>query len=534
MTHVVVVADRVAPAGLADLRETAELEVVDVAGDAAALNAALPRAHALLVRSETKVTEAMLEKAPELKVIGRAGIGVDNIDVPAATHRGIAVLNAPGANTVSAAEHTFALLLALLRHVADAAGTMRAGKWDRKAFEGRELRGKTLGVVGLGRIGAHVTKIARAFGMRVVAHDPFLPEARAAELGVDLLPLDDMLRVADVVTLHLPLTDETRALLDTRRLRLLPKGAVLVNAARGGLVDEGALVDALTDGTLAGAALDVYSKEPLPADHPLRRAPHVVLTPHLAASTAEAQARVSKEICAAVREALLTGDVGGAVNVPGLPAAGMAALRPVLELARRMGRLAAAIARGRVRAIGLELGAGSGTAAESVGLAAVEGALAAMGVGPVTIVNAGALAAERGIAVRRSSGPPLPGYETTVGVSLETAERTVRVVGAVVTDQPTGARIVRIDEFSVDVPAEGYVLVLRNRDVPGVIGRVGTALGEETINIASYHQSRRGKSGTEALAAIVVDQAPAPAVLDRLAALPEVSEVRLAALDGTT
>lgn len=531
MTYVVVVADRIAPAGLADLRDAAEIEMVDVAGDAAALEAALPRAHALLVRSETKVTEAMLEHAPELKVIGRAGIGVDNIDVPAATRRGIAVLNAPGANTVSAAEHTFALLLALLRHVADAAATMRAGKWDRKAFEGRELRGKTLGVVGLGRIGQHIATVARAFGMRIVAHDPFLPEARAAELGVELLPLDDMLRIADVVTLHLPLTDETRGLLDARRLKLLPKGAVLVNAARGGLVDEAALVEALTDGTLAGAALDVYSKEPLPADHPLRRAPHVVLTPHLAASTAEAQARVSKEISAAVRDALLTGDVGGAVNVPGLPASGMAKLRPVLELARRMGRLAAAIARGRVRAIALEVGTREGLATESVALAAVEGALTAMGVGPVTIVNAATLAAERGIAVRRSSGPPLTGFDTTIGVRLETAERTVHVVGAVVTDQPTGGRIVRIDDFSVDVPAEGCVLVLRNRDVPGVVGRVGTALGEEAINIASYHQSRRGR-GTEALAAIVVDQAPAPAVLERLAALPDVSEVRVAALDG--
>ncbi|HKI94862.1 MAG TPA: hydroxyacid dehydrogenase, partial [Gemmatimonadales bacterium] len=272
MIYRIVVADRVNAAGLALLEKTPDLEVVNVAGDAAGLAAQLPTAHALLVRSETRVTADLLEKATALKVIGRAGIGVDTIDVAAATRRGIAVLNAPGANTVSAAEHTLALLLGLVRHIPTAAASMREGKWDRKAFEGRELRRKTLGIVGLGRIGAHLSQIARAFGMQVIGHDPFLSEKRAAELHVELLPLDELLPRADVLTLHLPLTDETRNVIDRRRLGLLKPTAVLVNAARGGLVDEEALVEALENGTIAGAAIDVFSKEPLPKDHPLRTA----------------------------------------------------------------------------------------------------------------------------------------------------------------------------------------------------------------------------------------------------------------------
>jgi len=532
MIYRIVVADRVNAAGLALLEKTPDLEVVNVAGDAAGLAAQLPTAHALLVRSETRVTADLLEKATALKVIGRAGIGVDTIDVAAATRRGIAVLNAPGANTVSAAEHTLALLLGLVRHIPTAAASMREGKWDRKAFEGRELRRKTLGIVGLGRIGAHLSQIARAFGMQVIGHDPFLSEKRAAELHVELLPLDELLPRADVLTLHLPLTDETRNVIDRRRLGLLKPTAVLVNAARGGLVDEEALVDALENGTIAGAAIDVFSKEPLPKDHPLRTAPRTLLTPHLAASTQEAQERVAVEICTAVRDALLAGDIGSAVNVPGISAPAMARARPVVDLARRLGRFAGAMARGRVTAVSVDYGGADEEAARPVALGALEGALAALGFGPVSLVNASARATERGITVRRSAGPPLKGFETTVGVTIETAERRESVVGALSGDHPSVGRIVRIDDFVVDLPAEGCVLVLRNQDVPGVIGRVGTALGDAAVNIASYYQARRGGSGSEALAGIVVDQVPASDVLERLTKLPEVSEVRVAVVDA--
>jgi D-3-phosphoglycerate dehydrogenase / 2-oxoglutarate reductase len=317
MRHVVLVGDRIAEAGLALLAGHPDLEVVWVAGDAARLRRELPRADALLVRSDTQVTADLIALGARLRLIARAGIGVDNIDLPAAARRGIVVLNAPGANTVSAAEHTFALLLALVRRVPGAAQSMRTGAWDRKAFGGTELHGKLLGIVGLGRIGVHVAGIGRGFGMRLVAHDPYIPVSRGLEVGVELVPLDDLLGAADVVTLHLPLVEETRHLLDARRLGLMKPTAVLINAARGGLVDETALLHALERGVIAGAALDVFGEEPLPADSPLRRSERLVLTPHVAASTAEAQERVSVEICGAVRDALLTGVIRGAVNGAG-------------------------------------------------------------------------------------------------------------------------------------------------------------------------------------------------------------------------
>ncbi|MFN2571082.1 MAG: hydroxyacid dehydrogenase, partial [Gemmatimonadales bacterium] len=270
MTWRVVVADRIAKSGLDLLSSTPDIEVVDVAGKPAELDRAIEGAHALLVRSETRVTASLMARAPNLRVVARGGTGVDTIDVPAATRRGIAVMNTPGANTVSAGEHAMGLLLALVRRIPDAAAAMRAGGWDRKKFEGTELRGKTMGVVGLGRIGAHVAQLGRAFGMQVVAHDPYLPPERAAELHVRLLAIETLLRTADVVTLHMALTDQTHHLIDAARLTLMKPTAVLINTARGELVDEAALADAIKQKRLAGAAIDVFAVEPLPADSPLR------------------------------------------------------------------------------------------------------------------------------------------------------------------------------------------------------------------------------------------------------------------------
>lgn len=316
MKHIVVVADYVAEAGLAVLRAEPELEVVAVAGRADLLDESLTRAHALLVRSDTTVTEGHIARAPRLRVIGRAGTGVDNIDVEAASRHGVLVLNAPGANTISAAEHTIALLLALLHRVPDAAASMAAGRWDRARLGGTELHGKCLGVVGFGRIGARVAELARALGMRVVAHDPLLPPERLEEGGATPLPLEALLATADVVSLHLPLTEDTRRLIDRGRLAAMKRGAILVNTARGGLIDHEALLEAVESGRLGGAALDVFEIEPLPADSPLRRSERLLLTPHLAASTREAQARAATEICRYVRDFLLEGAVRGAVNAP--------------------------------------------------------------------------------------------------------------------------------------------------------------------------------------------------------------------------
>jgi D-3-phosphoglycerate dehydrogenase len=452
-------------------------------------------------------------------------MGVDNIDVVAATRRGIAVMNTPGGNTVSAAEHTLALLLSLVRRIPWAAESMRRGEWDRKKFGGTELRGKSLGLVGLGRIGSHVANVARALGMTVLAHDPYLSEARAAELGVTLSGLDELLGRADVISLHLPATEETRNLIDRRRLGLLKKTAVVINTARGGVVDETALLEAVESGALAGAALDVFEQEPLPKDSPLRRSDRIILTPHLAASTTEAQKRVSVEICRSVREALLTGVIGDAVNIPGLSAKVVQRLHPLLDLGRALGRLAGSVSQGRIESIDTQYGGGEEEAPRPAALAVVEGVLGAIGVEHVSMVNAMTLAEERGIKVSRGLTTPEKGFETTLGVKIRTDKRTTRVSGAVVGDRI--GRVIQVDGFKVDLPPEGSIIVLRNRDVPGVIGRVGTAIGEAKVNIGSYHVSRRD---TEALAMIAVDHPPDSRLLRTLEGLPDVLEVRIANL----
>ena len=526
MTYRVAVADKVAEAGLKLLAQTPEIEVTNCAGKPREeLERALAGAHALIVRSETRVTADLLTRGPNLRVIARAGTGVDNIDVHAATRRGIAVMNAPGANTVSAAEHAMGLLLAQARHIPWAAEAMRRGEWDRKRFEGTELRGKTIGIVGLGRIGGHVAQLARAFGMHVVGHDPYLSPERAAELQLKLLPLDQLLAQADVVTLHVAHTEQTHHLINAKRLKLMKPTAVLVNTARGELVDEAALADAVRDKRIGGAAIDVFAVEPLPADAPLRKLERVILTPHLAASTAEAQERVSVEICGAVRDALLAGDLSFAINVPGISGDLLRRLGPLLDLARRLGRLALALVDGPVTAVEVDYGGKDDAAPRPVLMAAVEGLLSGMSVEPVSLVNALLIAEERGIRHARRTGPPEPGFETTVGVTLEAARGRARVAGTVMGNEH--GRVIRIDDYHVDVAPEGWMLVIRNRDVPGVIGRVGTLLGGAGINIGSYHQARVAFPGHDALAAITVDQPLTNGVLDALAKVSDIALVRL-------
>ncbi len=529
MTYKVVVADSISGPGIDELESDENFEVVSTAADPSRLSAELQNAHALLVRSATHVTEALLATAPRLRVIGRAGIGVDNIDLDAATRRGIAVLNAPGANTVSAAEHTFALLLALVRHVPGAVESMRRGEWDRARFGGNELRGKTMGLVGLGRIGLHVAGIAKAFGMRVLAHDPFMTESRAKEVGVTLRPLDDLLREVDVLSFHAPLTDDTRHLLNAKRLASMKPTAIVVNAARGPLIDTAALVQAIQNHRLAGAALDVFDEEPLDRDSVLRNTDNILVTPHLAASTNEAQERVSVEICRFVRKALETGDVGGAVNVPSVSSEVLNRAREAMALARRLGRLAGHIAKSAVTSIEMSYGGRDDEVAKPVQLAAVEGVLESMGVGPVSLVNAAVLAEDRSIALSRRVTRPVGGFERSIGVRLQTPNRAVSVVGVLAEGRLP--RVIQIDEFVVDIPAHGTVLILRNKDVPGVIGQVGTILGEADINIGFYHQARAEHSN-EALAAIAVDHTPSQELLSSLQAVPEVLDVKFARLDG--
>ena len=526
----VLIADAISADGLEPLRNDNRFEIIEQAGlKGEDLARAIEPAHAVIVRSSTRITRESLKYARALQVIGRAGVGVDNIDVEAATENGVAVLNAPSGNTISAAELTLALLLALVRRVPGADRSMRAGEWDRKSFNGSELYGKTLGLVGAGRIGSEVAKRARAFGMRVIVYDPYLTPDRAAALEMEIGTLEDVLARADVITLHVPLTEATANLIDASKLALMKKTAVIVNAARGGVINEQALFDALKNKTIAGAALDVFEEEPLPADHQLRTLPNVVLTPHLGAATVEAQQNVAIEIAHAVRGALIDGDLTSAVNAPAIGGEQMRKLRPLLALAERLGMLAAALNSGAPEKLEIRYGGSLEDAIRPLTSAALSGVLAeAVGKGAVNFVNAIHLAETRGIEVERSRTNAHKDYAEYLEVRMNTRLQKTVVAGALLSD--THPRVVRIDGFHVDVQPRGTIVVLRNRDVPGVIGRVGTVLGNSGINIGEYHQARL-EAGGEALAAITVDGRVDAKVIEQLRTLPEVVDIRQAHLD---
>ena len=528
----VLVADQIALDGLAPLRDDARFELIVKPGlKGNELADAIAAADAVLVRSATQITRESLARANGLKVIGRAGVGVDTIDVDAATERGIAVLTAPAGNTISAAELTLALTLALARRVPAADRSMKAGQWDRKSFSGTELYGKTLGLVGAGRIGGEVAKRARAFGMQVIAFDPFLIAERALTLGIERVELDEVLRRADVVSLHVPLTDATSGLLGDRELALMKPSAVIVNAARGGVVSEAALVRALQEKRLGGAALDVFEQEPLPADHPLRSLDNVVLTPHLGASTAEAQQNVAIEIAEAVRAALIDGDLARAVNAPGLGGEEMRRLRPLLDLAARLGILASALAAGGLVRVEIRYAGASGNGLRLLTATALCGALTqVVGVGAVNTVNALHVAAAHGIRVDQIHLDSRGVFAEQIEIRATTDAGETRVAGALLGD--AHPRITGIDDFRVDVAPRGTLLVLRNQDVPGVIGRVGTVLGDAGINIGGYHQSRLGAGG-DALAVVNVDARVDARVLQTLGALSEIHSIRQVQLDRT-
>jgi D-3-phosphoglycerate dehydrogenase len=485
--------------------------------------------HAVIVRSSTRITREALSEAQQLRVIGRAGVGVDNIDVEAATEHGIAVLNAPSGNTISAAEHALALLLSLVRRIPAADRSMKAGEWDRKSFSGTELMGKTLGLIGVGRIGGEVARRARAFGMRIVAHDPYLAEERAKALEVERTTLDDLLERADVISLHVPLTDATTGMIGERELSRVKKDAVLVNAARGGVVDEDALYRVLAEGRLRGAALDVFESEPLPADHPLRKLDSLVLTPHLGAATEEAQQNVALEIAQAVHDALIDGDLSRAVNAPAIAGEEMRRLRPLLDVAVRLGRLATALMDGVIQRVDVRYAGSAEEAMRPLASAALIGILGeVVGRNSVNLVNAILLAQTRGIELVRTRLAQLTDYAEYVELRASGERGDVAVAGALL--DATHPRVVRIGDFHVDVRPRGALLIIRNRDVPGVIGRVGTILGSEAVNIAEYHQARL-EAGGEALAAITVDTWLDDAVLENLGAIPEVLWVKQVLLD---
>jgi D-3-phosphoglycerate dehydrogenase len=523
----VLVTEPMADSGIALLRDEFEVdERPELAAEGLA-EAIAPYA-ALIVRSQTKVTAEVLDRADELKVVARAGIGLDNVDVGAATRRGILVVNAPQSNILSAAEHTWALLLAQARNIPQASASLRAGRWERGRFEGVEVHGKTLGVIGLGRVGAIVAQRGLGFSMRVVAYDPFVSRDRARQLGVELLPsLEAVLVQADFLTVHLPKTPETVGLVGRRELALVKEGARLVNTARGGIVDERALVEALRDGRLAGAAVDVFENEPPPPSHPLLAMEQVVATPHLGASTVEAQDRAGAAIAEMVRLALHDELVPNAVNVPAGADLGEMA-RAYLPLAAKLGSIVAGLADGPIHRLEAEyLGGLADVDTRILTLAALRAVLARAVHEPVSFVNAPVIASERGIGLAETTSSEVRDYLNLMVLRAQTERGPVSVAGTLF--GRAGERIVRVDDFDVEFPPSEHMVFLLTSDRPGQIGRVGTMLGEAGINIASM-QVGRGEPGGRQLMCLTVDT-PVPAeILDRIASAIGAERARSLAL----
>jgi len=488
------------------------------------LAADLTDADAIVVRSATKVTADLIAAAPALRAIARAGTGVDNVDVTAATARGIVVMNAPGANSVSVAELALGFMLGMARHIPQADAAMKRGQWEKKKFLGEELRDKTLGLAGLGRIGQEVARRALPFGMRIIAHDPFISEAVAAGIGVQLVSLDELFARADYISLHMPSTPQTRHLVNAARLANARPGIRIINTARGDLVDEAALADAIESGRVAGAALDVFQKEPT-VDHRLQMLPQVIAAPHIAASTREGQELVGVETVTALRDFLKDGIIRNAVNVPSVSPEEYHRLRPFLALAERLGTFIAQMNDHRAQSIGVRYyGELANGRTDMLLNAVLVGLFKPILSSAVTLVNARAVAAERGIEVVESRSTRARNYTNLISVKLETSAGSRRVEGAVFEQTPP--RLVLLDDIAVEAPLEGTMIVMCNTDKPGVIGHVGTVLGRHGVNIATF---ALGREGDRAIGVVIVDEAaPIPdAVLAELGTLPAVREVRL-------
>jgi D-3-phosphoglycerate dehydrogenase len=527
--HRILIADPLDAAGLA-LFAAAGAEVVELAeADRPRLAEIIGGFDALVVRSATKVTAGLLRAARGLKVVGRAGIGTDNVDVAAATALGVLVVNAPTANLMSATEHTFALLLAVARRVPEADASMKGGAWNRK-ITGIELQGKTLGVIGFGNIGQRVAARARGFEMKVVAYDPLLDQAAARRLEVETLPLDELLRRSQAVTLHTPLTDQTRNLLDAQRLALLPRGALVINCGRGGVIDEAALLAALESGAVGGAGLDVFAEEP-PSDRRLVNHRRVVATPHLGAQTREAQERISTETAEMVLAALAGSLAIAAVNLPfrAASAPGAGRLEPYMRLAETLGRMASVLLGAPPEDLHLDAWGIEEGCRHAVAVAALKGALVPFLGDEVNFVNAEHMGEGRGIAVAVASHGAHPEHAQLLGITLAGSGRTVELSGTLSGERD--ARVVRFGGYPLEFRPQGTLLVIENRDVPGVVGRLGTLLGAARINIADIHLAR--PDGAEkALAVLRLDQPPGEAVIAGLRALPDVLSAHLIDLGG--
>lgn len=541
----VVLAEKVSPATVAVFSKTPDVNVVTHDQIKNGLSAELADADALVVRSAVQVTADLLKAAPKLRVVGRAGVGVDNIDTDAATRNGIVVMNTPGGNAVAVAELTMALMIDLARMVPKANSTMHEGRWEKKSLQGSELRGKTLGIIGMGRIGLEVARRARSFGMELIGHDPFVsarPKERAAiarEYGARLTSLEEVLREADYVTLHMGLTQETEGMLNASTLACMKKGVRIVNCARGELVVEEALADAIRSGQVGGAALDVFRKEPL-KDSAFFEMENVILTPHIAGSTGEAQEAVGVQIAEQVLAYLTTGVVQNAVNFPSLSYEEYTALSPYIELGERLGTFLASTFEGTIESVHIAYtGAMRDLRTEMIRNAALCGVLGSSG--HANRINASAIAAGQGIHVHEETTEMAPnGAGSALRLTLYSGQRTdkrsMTASGTVLHGR--FPRLLACDGIDIEAPLDGTLFFIRNHDVPGVIGRIGTIIGESQINIANFALGRGEKNGGkgpgQALAVIHVDSdTPQPQIQKALAALANleaISNVRLVKL----
>ncbi|MGF1512347.1 MAG: phosphoglycerate dehydrogenase [Elainellaceae cyanobacterium] len=517
----VLVSDPVDQAGIDILSQVAHVDIKTKLSEDELVQL-IPDYDALMIRSGTQVTGDVIRAGEKLKIIGRAGVGVDNVDVAAATRQGVLVVNSPEGNTVAAAEHTVAMMLALARHISDANQSIKAGQWDRKAFTGVEVYKKTLGIVGLGKIGSHVATIARAMGMRLLAYDPFLSVERAEQIGCQLVELDLLIREADYITLHLPKTPETLHMINAEAFANMKPTARIVNCARGGIIDESDLAAALREGQIAGAALDVYESEPL-KDSPLTEiGKQLVLTPHLGASTAEAQVNVAIDVAEQIRDVLLGLPARSAVNIPGLRPDVLEKLRPYLQLAETLGNLVSQLSGGRIDSFNVRLqGELATNESQPVVIAALKGLLSHALQERVNYVNASIEAKERGIRVTETRDAAVRDYAGSLHLSATGSMGSHSVMGALLGDSEI--RITKIDDFPINVPPNRHMLFTLHRDMPGIIGKIGSLLGSFNVNIASMQVGRKIVRG-DAVMVLSIDDPLPEGILTEITKVPGIRE----------
>ena len=528
----VMICDPISPKGIALFQQESRFQVtvLEKRLSEAELLPLVAETEALVVRSETKITRRLMEAAPKLRVVGRAGVGVDNVDVEAATQRGIVVMNTPSGNTISTAELTFSMLMALARKIPQAHLSMKNGEWNRKAFSGVELCNKTLGILGMGRIGGEVARRAIAFGMRVVAYDPYLALSRAKQMQVELVEnLDEIYARADFITVHMPMSEETKGMINRAAFAKMKKGVRIINCARGGIVHEGDLLAAIAGGQCGGAALDVYEVEPLAQDSPLRANPHIIMTPHLGASTDEAQENVGIEVAEAISDYLLNGVVRNAVNMPNLDAKTYALVKPYLSLGERLGRLLAQLAPKRNdRLVVTYGGKATEVPTDPVTRFVLKGFLEMAGGRDVNQVNVRSLAQSLGLLVEEIKSNEATDFNEWLHVAVHSGGQKISAGGTFfgARQQP---RIVRLNSAPVEIVPEGVLFLMNNKDRPGMVGYIGTLMGKYHLNIASMSLNRE-QAGGQALTVLNLDSVPPPELLAEIQEDPDISNVRVVKL----